>query len=343
MKTMIRFRILPIPLFLCLVLPCWSGVPSTYTGEISPVEAAHLVEAHVKKLTTTNIQAAEHDGVPAYIVEGKVGTDGYRGVVDAQVARVLSITRNGGAFYEWEGIIVVGHRGTVKFAPENTIAAFHKAIELGADLLEMDVRETKDGHLVIMHDSSVDRTTNGTGNVSDLTLAQIKQLDAGSWFGPEFTGERVPTLEEALAAIRGRALPDIDFKAGTPGKVIDALQKEGPIEKVTMYSSNWDLIRESLELTDGILARPTVPFGRIGLPILLHELDPPIINMDWPDYTESLVRDCHLAGRKAFVNVLRENDTEFGMLSAINAGADYIQSDNLDLLLPLLRARGLHK
>jgi len=338
-------RVILVVSFLCggSNLPCWPGVVSEYVGEISPVEAAHLVEFQVKRLTISNIVPTEHNGVPAYVVEGKVDADGYSAVVDAQVARVLTITRNGQAFYEWDGIIVVGHRGTVKFAPENTIAAFNKAIEFGADLLEMDVRETKDGYLIIMHDSTVDRTTNGTGKVSDMDLSQIKQLDAGSWFAPDFKGEQVPTLEEALAAIRGRALPDIDFKAGTPEKLVDVLQKEGLLGEVTMYCSDWELIRATLRLTDRILVRPTPSFGRIGLPILLHELNPPIVNMDWPDYTESLIRETHLAGKKAFVNVLRENDTVFGMLSAIDAGADYIQSDNLDVLVPLLRARGLHK
>src|SRR5262249_841934 len=88
----------------------------------------------------------------------------------------------------WAEILVVGHRGTRVHAPENTIPAFLKAIELGADLLEMDVRETRDGVLVIMHDADVARTTDGSGAVSGHTLAELKQLDAGSWFGPEWRG-----------------------------------------------------------------------------------------------------------------------------------------------------------
>ncbi|MFH1740599.1 MAG: glycerophosphodiester phosphodiesterase family protein, partial [bacterium] len=320
---MVHFRSVFTPFFLffaCSLPCCFAETPATI-GEISPIEAAHLVEFQINKLITTNIQTTRHNDIPVYIVEGKKNGDGYQAVVDAQIARVLSVTRNGEAFYKWPGIISVGHRGCVKFTPENTIAAFNKAIELGADLLEMDVRETKDGYLVIMHDSTLNRTTNGSGKVSDRTLAEIKQLDAGSWFGPEFKGEPVPTFEEVLAAIRGRALPDIDFKAGTPEKLVEALKKEDLLGKVTMYCGNWDLMHATLELTEGIFARPTVPFGRVGLPLLLDRFDPPIVNMDWPDYSEGLVRDCHLAGKKAFVNVLRENDTQFGMLSAINAGA----------------------
>lgn len=91
------------------------------------------------------------------------------------------------------------HRGAMDTHPENTLAALREAIRVGAHMIEFDVRLTKDKELVVMHDKTVDRTTNGTGEVSELTLKQIKQLDAGSWKGPEFKGQRVPTLKEALA------------------------------------------------------------------------------------------------------------------------------------------------
>ncbi|NLE37754.1 MAG: hypothetical protein GX621_06990 [Pirellulaceae bacterium] len=91
------------------------------------------------------------------------------------------------------------HRGASMDYPENTLAAFREAIWRGAQQIELDVDITSDGHLVIMHDSTVNRTTNGSGTVSSLTLAQIKQLDAGSWKASRFTGERVPTLGEVLA------------------------------------------------------------------------------------------------------------------------------------------------
>lgn len=338
--TQSRRLLLFAALCLGILYPC-GAEPGA--GDIGPVEAVHLVENHVRGLTTTEILPSELDGTPTYIVKGKSGADKYEAIVDARVARVLSIERNGGHFYKWEGIIVVGHRGTVKFAPENTIAAFHKAVELGADLIEMDVRETKDGHLVLMHDATVNRTTDGRGAVAAMTLAEIKRLDAGSWFSADFKGERVPTLKEALAAIRGRALPDIDFKAGTPQKLVEILQEEGPPGKITLYCGSWNLLRATLNVSRDFLARPTVPSGRIGLPRLVQELNPPIVNMDWPQFSEPLVRDVHLAGKKAFVNTMGPNDTEFGMISAIEAGADYLQSDHLDVLVPLLRSRGLHE
>ncbi len=332
----------------CACLAAWAALTAPYQAvaespKISPVEAVHLVEAHVKDLATVSVRPGVEDGAPVYYVEGFAGSDGYRAVVDARVARTLRIDRNGSEFYRWPGVIAVGHRGTVHLAPENTLAAFRKAIELGLDLIEIDVRETRDGHLVIMHDATVDRTTDGKGRVSDLTLEEIKRLDAGSWFSPKFAGERVPTLDEALSVMEGRALPDIDFKAGTPEKLVEALSRHGLLGKVTLYCGDWDLLRRTLARSRQFLIRPTVPHGAVGLPILVHEFDPPIVNINWREFSERLIVDVHLAGRKAFLNTMGPNDNEFGILQAIEAGADYIQSDRPDLLLPMLRARGLHR
>jgi len=94
---------------------------------------------------------------------------------------------------------ISAHRGASATHPENTLAAFREAVRLGAHQIEFDVRMTKDGHLVLMHDAAVKRTTNGSGLVSRLTLAEIRALDAGSWKGRQFAGERVPTFEETLA------------------------------------------------------------------------------------------------------------------------------------------------
>lgn len=101
---------------------------------------------------------------------------------------------------------VHAHRGGAGLAPENTLAAFRQAVALGADVLEMDLRVTADGEVVVIHDPTLDRTTNGHGYVRATTLADLQRLDAGAWFGARFAGERVPTL---------RAVFDL---AGAPGK-----------------------------------------------------------------------------------------------------------------------------
>jgi len=108
--------------------------------------------------------------------------------------------------------IVVAHRGASGECPENALAAFRRAIELGADFFETDVRLSRDGVPVLMHDAAVDRTTDGTGPIAGLSLEEIKRLDAGSWKAPQFAGERVPTLAEALDLARGRIRVNIEIK-----------------------------------------------------------------------------------------------------------------------------------
>ncbi len=95
-------------------------------------------------------------------------------------------------------MLVIAHRGASGHAPENTLAAFRKAVSLGAPFIETDLQLSRDAHFVAIHDATVDRTTGGHGAVHDLTLAELHRLDAGSWFGSEFAGERIPTLEEIL-------------------------------------------------------------------------------------------------------------------------------------------------
>ena len=111
-------------------------------------------------------------------------------------------------------VMRIAHRGASGegLAPENTLAAFGKALEIGVDLVEIDIHLTADGHPVVIHDRTVDRTTDGSGAVDTLTLAEIKKLDAGRWFGSEFKGERIPTLQEALEAVGKRALLLIEAK-----------------------------------------------------------------------------------------------------------------------------------
>ena len=126
-----------------------------------------------------------------------------------------SETQDGYPFKPKNGdIYVVAHCGAIDTHPENTIAAFEEEIRLGAHMIEFDVRMTKDKKLVIMHDKTVDRTTNGSGVVSDFTLEKSKSLDAGSWKSKEFAGEKVPTFKEALAVMPPDIWLNIHLKGG---------------------------------------------------------------------------------------------------------------------------------
>ncbi|MBI3914735.1 MAG: glycerophosphodiester phosphodiesterase [Chloroflexi bacterium] len=108
--------------------------------------------------------------------------------------------------------LIIAHRGASASAPENTLAAFQRAFQLGADGIELDVTLTKDGVPVVIHDDTVDRTSNGRGKVSAMTLAELERLDFGSWFGEKFRGEKIPTLVEVLRAVPRDKLINIELK-----------------------------------------------------------------------------------------------------------------------------------
>ncbi|MCZ7584909.1 MAG: glycerophosphodiester phosphodiesterase family protein [Deltaproteobacteria bacterium] len=143
-------------------------------------------------------------------------------------------------------VLLAAHRGGSLHAPENTIPSYEDAFERGADIVEMDVRDTADGEYVIMHDDTVDRTTDGTGLVSDMTLAEIKALTVTDWmYGGAYPDLRVPTFEEALEVVRdhgGQAYLDMktDLAAGAIEVVIDM----GMEEDCFVYSSNWNKLND---------------------------------------------------------------------------------------------------
>src|SRR5664279_2601025 len=132
-------------------------------------------------------------------------------------------------------VLVIGHRGNDLFAPENTVASFKAALGK-ADLVEFDGRLSSEGVLVVMHDDSVDRTTDGTGAIASLTLAQLQALDAGSWFSTNFTGERIPTLAQALQAILPQSTPLIHQYTGSAAQYVTALDQLGATTNVVVQS-----------------------------------------------------------------------------------------------------------
>lgn len=163
---------------------------------------------------------------------------------------------------------VVAHRGYSAVAPENTLAAFRAAIDAGADAIEFDVRLTRDGHAVVLHDATVDRTTNGHGEVSKLTLAELRALRANKRFAPRFPDARVPTLDEVLALARGRTmalaeLKDPDRKR-LPRLLAEALIRHDMARRTLVISFHAGSLRRFRKLA------PAVPVGLLALPY-----DPP--------------------------------------------------------------------
>ena len=119
--------------------------------------------------------------------------------------------------------LIVARRGARAHAPENTLPAFELAIEQGADAIEMDVQFTSDGELITMQGIDVDEVSDGTGRIRSFQLGEIKELDVGSWFAPEFAGTRVPTLNEVLDALAGRVKLVLELKTFSRKQLIELL------------------------------------------------------------------------------------------------------------------------
>ncbi len=164
--------------------------------------------------------------------------------------------------------MIIAHRGASKQAPENTMAAFRRALELGADGIELDVHLTSDGYLAVIHDEMLDRTSNGKGLVRDRTLAELKELDFGSWFSKDFSGERIPELNEVLRLLSDwDGLLNIEIKNGPvfyPGiekAVADAVRKYKRLNRTIISSFNHYSLVDIRKYEPGIKTAPLYMAG----------------------------------------------------------------------------------
>lgn len=142
-------------------------------------------------------------------------------------------------------MLTVAHRGFSAIAPENTLAAFREALSTGVNAVEFDVHLTADGVPVVMHDETLERTTNGSGPVAAIDMAALARLDAGSWFAPQFAGEHVPTLRETLELLRGQLTLCIELKApGTAAATVTLLRELDMSGQAIIFSFHEDYLRE---------------------------------------------------------------------------------------------------
>jgi glycerophosphoryl diester phosphodiesterase len=176
--------------------------------------------------------------------------------------------------------LVIAHRGDSAHRPENTLASFAGALELGASAVELDVQLTRDGHVVVIHDPMLERTTSGRGDVRQLTLAEVRAVSAGypERFGSEWAGERVPTLAEALALLRDRARALIEVKAesvtadetgGVEALAVEEVRRSGMADRVALISFDQRAILRLRQLAPDI-SRGRI-FGRTSADELLAD------------------------------------------------------------------------
>ncbi|WP_299471124.1 glycerophosphodiester phosphodiesterase family protein [uncultured Roseibium sp.] len=210
--------------------------------------------------------------------------------------------------------LIVSHRGACRCAPENTFASLEKAIDLGADVVELDVRPSRDGVLYVLHDATVDRTTDGAGRISELTSTDVDQLDAGAWFAPEFAGERVPRLEAFLDACRGRIGTYVEIKEGDPAEIRDMLAVRGMLNEAWTFSFDQAIRAEARAKVPDL--RRMVLFTHVGSVERAVAQDAHIIEFHEENLQDHLVREAMAASlvtqmfyagsdRKVFENAVR--------------------------------------
>jgi glycerophosphoryl diester phosphodiesterase len=239
--------------------------------------------------------------------------------------------------------LILCHRGAKNYAPENTMAAFKTALELGADGFELDTQLTSDGHVVVFHDKTVDRTTNGHGKLSKLTLADIRKLDAGSSFSEKFRGEKIPTLDEVFETFSKRAVINVELKNfSTPfdtlaEKVCEAVRRHG-MQKNVLFSSflPWNLKKAARILPDVPRGLITIKgrWGVWGRSFGFNFGDYDALHPNLDDVTAQQVQRVHKLKRKINVWVVNNEDDLRRMFIW---GVDGILTDDPQLALRVTR------
>ncbi len=238
--------------------------------------------------------------------------------------------------------LVIAHRGDSRNAPENTLAAFELAIHKGAPAIELDAKLTADGEVVVMHDATVDRTTDGHGAVSILSLAEIRRLDAGSKFSADFAGEHVPTLAEVFETAAPKAMIDIELSDyahvfnGLTARVVDLIHHHGVEKRVFFTSFHPAFILQARRLA------PEIPAGLIALPGFTGRLARSWIGELFPheifvpnarDASRALVVYNHRRSRVVFFYTVEEEDE---MRPLAGLGADGLITDDPQLAIRTL-------
>lgn len=233
------------------------------------------------------------------------------------------------------GVYVVAHRGAHGGAPENTLAAYRAAIELGCDFVEVDVRTTKDRQLVSIHDATLDSYTlkAHTGRITDLTLKELKAIDIGSRVDPKWKNERVPTIEEIFQLCHGKIGIYLDVKDAELTPLCNIVKKFGMENDVLWYIPS-SKVQELRELCPNTWPMPD-PGPEDNLQLLLDECKPQVVASTWKYFSPTLVRRCH--GSRAILIV--DDGGKETWRPMLDAHVDGIQTDYPAELIQVLRKK----
>jgi glycerophosphoryl diester phosphodiesterase len=233
------------------------------------------------------------------------------------------------------------HRGAGRYAPENTLPAFEKALRLGADFVEFDVHTTSDGQSYLLHDHTLDGKTNGKGPIATTPASVIASLSAGVKFARPFAHVGLPTLDEFLQTVAGKVDLYFDAKAITPEALAAAVERHHVAARTVVYQSPAYLARLRA-LNPRIRALPPLRSAN-ELDALAAQLKPYAVDADWDILSQDLIARCHARGIRVFSDALGAHERIADYLQAMDWGIDLIQTDHpLRLLRAIeLRSRGV--
>ena len=255
-------------------------------------------------------------------------------------------------FFQWmllggepsERVVVIAHRGNHEEAHENTLEAIRNAISIGADFVELDVRRTKDGHHVLMHDRTVKRMTGASGSVSELTLAEIRALKISDATRPNVSASKVPTFEEALDEIGSKIGLYLDFKDGDPTVLAAELRKRGQLKSAVVYLGidqieGWKRAEPSLRF---IVSMPGKTLTSEGIKSFLEHHPDVVLDGPVTEYNSELIRVAHMMGAKVWPDIQNPSENPDQWSRALQMGADGLQTDHPSALLAFLKKIGRH-
>jgi glycerophosphoryl diester phosphodiesterase len=233
------------------------------------------------------------------------------------------------------GVYVIAHRGAHNGIPENTLAAYEAAIEMGVDFVEVDLRTTKDGHIVSIHNKRIDSyvTNRRHGLVSEMTLDQLKQLDIGSRVGTQWSNERIPTFEEILEICKGKVGIYLDLKDASVEQVV-SIVKEWDMARNVLWYADYGELQRVAELCPECILMPD-PGPEKNLPQVIERFKPSVIASVWRYYSQSFVEKCHETGAIVIVDESGPSCWQ----DALAWNTDGIQSDHPAQLISLLKRR----
>lgn len=244
-------------------------------------------------------------------------------------------------------VLVASHRATHNRYPENSLKAIQESINLGVDIIEIDVKVSKDGVPFLMHDGKLDRTTTGKGDPEELTWEELQQffiVDRG-----KRTSYKIPTLEEALELADGKILVDLDLKTDRIEKVIQVVRKTDTKEIVFFFDSDYDVLLRIHAADKDFMIMPRA-HSLAQVDSAIAWFDPPVVHIDFSFYTPACVQLIKSSDARIWINALGEPDTDIkagktkrALKKLLSFGANIIQTDEPELLLEALEKKGARK